>query len=442
MRKTVMNALRVDQWQHSLRRGFMETYSIDEASEQMLRELFAITDELKSALDDDDVKVFWIWAKRPTFKQYKAYYYDDEESANVTEEDKKEYYKRDFPNTRCWYKLQLVHHERRNEDYYGVILSGVYLLSINDVNTKESWKRDATELLKWLIEQATDVVQRVKDGTYNAEIDRMLPMEYRWGKILRKDYWDIYPERRASYRQEFTQQEIDKFLEYVEEMPQEGDEGWYPPDAWSSITARQYYEACGVVYRALDLPPREIWRFHDSDAEHERYGESTPKELYYTYADGRDDGLVNVPMDDPQEMKLWLNNAGDYYEFNGSHPWEIRGSMSISHSMHLWIRENRSTGQYYFGLSGDTLARSIETIHAYLVLRKAGYPVELIDGRKIAARLTETDYIEILPGYRSSLYGSSSSTMLDAVNLEDGNDPKAVIAKAIWRPERSVELKE
>ena len=147
-------------------------------------------------------------------------------------------------------------------------------------------------------------------------------------------------------------------------------------------------------------------------------------------------------MDDPQEMKLWLNSDGDYYEFNGSHPWEIRGSMSISHSMHLWIRENRSTGQYYFGLSGDTLARSIETIHAYLALRKAGYPVELIDGRKIAARLTETDYIEIHPGYRSSLYGSSSSTMLDAVNLEDGNDPKAVIAKAIWRPERSVELKE
>ena len=72
-----MNALRVDQWQHSLRRGFMETYSIDEASEQMLRELFAITDELKSVMDDDDVKVFWIWAKRPTFKQYKAYYYDD-----------------------------------------------------------------------------------------------------------------------------------------------------------------------------------------------------------------------------------------------------------------------------------------------------------------------------------------------------------------------------
>lgn len=86
-----MNALRVDQWQHTLRRGFMETYSIDEASEQMLRELFAITAELKSVMDDDDVKVFWIWAKRPTFKQYKAYYYDDEEPANVTEEDKKSY---------------------------------------------------------------------------------------------------------------------------------------------------------------------------------------------------------------------------------------------------------------------------------------------------------------------------------------------------------------
>lgn len=74
MRKTVMNALRVDQWQHTLQRGFMETYSIDEASEQMLRELFVITAELKSVMDDDDVKVFWIWAKRPTFKQYKAYY--------------------------------------------------------------------------------------------------------------------------------------------------------------------------------------------------------------------------------------------------------------------------------------------------------------------------------------------------------------------------------
>ena len=75
------------------------------------------------------------------------------------------------------------------------------------------------------------------------------------------------------------------------------------------MTARQFYEACAVVYKRLQLPERVKWRFCDTDEEHERYGGTTAKELYYMFADGRDDGLRNVPMDDAEEFDLWLNDT-------------------------------------------------------------------------------------------------------------------------------------
>ena len=58
------------------------------------------------------------------------------------------------------------------------------------------------------------------------------------------------------------------------------------------------------------------------------------------------------------------------------------------------------------------------------------------------ARLKETDYIEIMPYYCLTGYGSTESDMLDAITLDDGEKPELVAAKAIWNPEKTLELKD
>ena len=388
MRKPVMHALRVELWIRMLQRSGFECAKLDESSQGMLRKLFEITDVL-NPVGDDDLKMFWITAKRPTIRQYKASLGDDE----ISDEELRSEYQRDYPRMKKWYKVRMVRHGNAEQEFLGVVLNDDYLLAINDPNDR-GFPVDATEFIEWLIEQATDVVERVKAGTYNTETEKELPKEYRYGKILRKDYWDVYSEEREAYRSQFTQQEIDEFLAITSELNEDHSLDWTPDNAWDSMTARQYYEACGVVFKTLGLTSKgEKWRYTDSEEEKQRYGDPTPKEQYYMFADGRDDGLRNVPMDDPKELENWLNEKGDYYEFNGSHPWEIRSSFSISFSMHLGIHQRN--GKYFLYISGEAYSRSAETIKAFLALRHAGYPVELVRGKQMANRLTETDYIEI-----------------------------------------------
>ena len=431
-----MNELRVRNWLQVMRHGFHEPVKLDEAGTQLVRKLFDTTDGLKP-VGDDDLKLFWISVNRPTFEQYKEDYEED-----VSEEEARKDYEAEYPEEIYWHKVRMTRYDRRRngEDvFHAVFIDTEYVLNIGDLNAR-GYPINASELIQWLIEKAADVVERVKAGTYNAEIARNLPMQNRYGKILRKDYWDIYPEKRQAYRECFTQQDIDDFIALGRELKEAQDRDWCPPNAWDSMTARQFYEACAVVYKRLQLPERNKWRFCDTDEEHERYGGTTAKELYYMFADGRDDGLRNVPMDDAEEFDLWLNDKGEYYESNGGHPWEIIPSFSIRFSMHLGVSHHPKKKFLY--LSGEMYERSKETLPAYLALRHAGYPVELVDGAQMLARFTETDYIEIVPCYLYPHYGSRSSDILDSTQLANGDKPGLTASAAIWDKITPLELKD
>ena len=155
------------------------------------------------------------------------------------------------------------------------------------------------------------------------------------------------------------------------------------------MTARTFYEACAVIYNSLGMHgDTKTYKYQETDTERAHYGgiEQTPKELYYALADGRDNGLKNIPMDDPAAFKEWRDRKGPYYEFNGSHPWEIIPSFSISNSMHLTPCENTS-GECYFDLSGESPARMPDTIFASNALYEAGIPFEINGLDKIFARI-------------------------------------------------------
>ena len=44
----------------------------------------------------------------------------------------------------------------------------------------------------------------MKEGTYNEDVNDNLNARQRTGTISRKDYWDIFPERKDSYLSDIT----------------------------------------------------------------------------------------------------------------------------------------------------------------------------------------------------------------------------------------------
>ncbi|MGN0671577.1 MAG: hypothetical protein ACI4KE_03005, partial [Anaerovoracaceae bacterium] len=328
-------------------------------------------------------------------------------------------------------------HDVTGRDYYGVYVGNKYVLAINDCNA-DGFAIDATPFINWLIEEVEKVIAEVSEGTYNERIASSLPYKHREGTILRRDYWDVYPELREEYRSCFSESEIDTFLQTAKNFDENKDSG----KCISHMTARQFYEACAIGYKALGFEPKICIGYTESDDERARYGGVTPKEYYYMYADGRDDGLKNVPMDDAEAFEEWLKDEGPYYEFNGHHPWEIIPSFSIAYSMHMYVMKTEAG--YYFNLCGDKLGRSVDTIRFYLALKAADAPVFLHDAETLKARLTETDLIGIMPYGTYSPYTSTvnDKKVADIVSLEGDEKDQLVIAKASWMAETAVTLAE
>lgn len=412
--------------------GRMNPNNLDEASQQKMLQLFELTDKIEPVGDDNRVE-FWIKQPRCTFEEYCCNYEYEEASR---EEIRNAYYS-EWPDPYEWYHFLSLHHEDTGREFKGIFLNGEYVLCLNDINAK-GYPIDATDILDWLIEKTKEVIEELKAGTYNEKIKKELPYKHRFGKISRKDYWDIYPEEREEYRNQLSEEDINLFVSLAKE---EG-KGIDPDICYSDMTARQYFEACAVGIEAVGRGKKRYWRFTETEEEKERYGGVTPREIYCGSADGRDDGLTRVPLDDPEAFALWIDRKEPYYEFNGHHPFEVTpsGLIFAVHYPYKWEGGNLIVNRkkYFFSLSGEELYHSIDAVKFYLALVKKGIKVSLFKHAEMAKRFTKTDDIEIFPIRHLSHYGDKN---LDAVNLIDGDKPEEVIKKAVWEDEKIVRLK-
>lgn len=81
----------------------------------------------------------------------------------------------------------------------------------------------------------------------------------------------------------FKDWQIEEFLRCKDEFLADH----IPGNCMRHITARDFYEACAVCYKAVRMEQRVHFPFRDAKEEHLRYNGTTPKELYYMFADGR-----------------------------------------------------------------------------------------------------------------------------------------------------------
>lgn len=393
----------------------------DEKTAVLIQKLAAVLDKLEPQ-GDDNLHSVWIKARRPTFRQF--YKYNYEYDTPYGEADQKtltratEEYKESYPDPSVWFKLSVKHFTRDpGVEFYGVFIDNSYVLAVNDLNG--SFEEDASDLIEWAIDESEKAVAAVKNGTYGLSLKK-IPYRYRTGSIRRRDLWEVDPKSKKDFFSRYKKTEIKQFYKNFKS----GD-----PDIplLPEMTTRIFYEACAVIYKALGRDKNaEPFRFKESENERKRYGNIllTPKELYYANADGRDDGLMNIPLDDPAAFEEWDRGEGPYYESNGTHPWEIVPSFSTSFSMHLspWKSES---GGYYFSLSGESTLRAPETVIAANALTDAGYPVEVVRKEEIFDRLEGNDYIAVIPFDQANIYE-------DSIQIPEGDTGRKIAAKVKW----------
>lgn len=415
------NAMEIDVYQHS--RSLFKSYAAGASTKPMLIRLAKILDQLEPQ-GDDNLHTIWAKANRPTFRQFYELHYEydtpyKEATAEIIQ-SAREFYTDSYPTPKVWYQLSVKHFSRNpNDEFYALFIDNSYVFSINDTNSEQEY--DDTDLLQWAIEEAEWFVEEVKNGTYEKNILNKIPYCYREGKIKRSDLWEAYPESKKHFYENYKMEDIEKFLSVF-------NSGKTVNTLLQKMTARYLYDACATIYTALGLHRENAtYQFEESEAEHKRYGKSrqTPKEMYYAIADGRDNGLKNVPMDDPIAFAEWFHKKGPYYEFNGSHPWEIIPSMSTTNSMHLYPRNNETEG-WRFLLSGESEVRAPETVVAANALYDSGYPVEVYNFDIIANRFAGNDYISVVPK-------SESTYFFESIHLPEGKLGKAVAMKTIWK---------
>ncbi len=412
-----MNAMTISKFKKG---GFFSSFKATGETEELLKKLAGILDELKPQ-DVDNYHSIWISAPRPTFRQFYDFHYGYDcpfkEATEDILQNAEEAYETSYPDSKVFFRVGTKHFRiDEKKEFYALFINHRTIFTINDTNKTE--ELDGKELLLWAIDGAEHFVSALKDGKLRNLVSQV-PYSCQYGRIQRKEYWNIVPQEKAEFLADYPEKEVKQFFLVFDEKRIVGT-------PIKNMTARKYYEACATVYRALGFTEKKPRFFEETEDEKKRYGKEhlTPREFYYAYADGRDNGMRTLPLDDAEAFTLWCNEKGPYYHFNGAHPWEIIPSFTVSLSMHLFPIRNQD-GTYYFSLSGDSSLRAPETIIASNALASEDYPIRVCGFDTIKNRLLGQDCLSIQPK-------SDDDLKEDYIHLPDGKTGEAIIRQAEW----------
>ena len=122
-----MNAFDVDYWISVMYKYSWTPRTLDEKSQHALMYLFHLTDQI-APVGRDNRREFWITAKRGSVENFQPYYDED-----ATEEELAEAMQEQYPKEEYWYKFVSVQHTNcRKEEFFGILLNGKPVLSLND----------------------------------------------------------------------------------------------------------------------------------------------------------------------------------------------------------------------------------------------------------------------------------------------------------------------
>ncbi len=405
-----MKAPKVDYWIRALRDGKMV---FDKETNKVIDRVF---DEIRkvSPIGDDGKRELWLKAPRGTPDDYGDYEYYKEEEIVDSYEDFLRMRDEEYPDEVKWFNL--ITFDR--DDYRCIFLGRELIYRSKFYGKDDSYGYNLESLFLWMEDAVRNAIKELENGTYNDDVNNNLSFRERTGTILRKDYWDLFPDRKEDYLSNITKEEIELFVKNIKNQKDEEPVGTYITD----MTSGKFYEFCALGYEAN---------------KYENLEGLTAKEKYYKMADGRDEGLSELNINSKVEFEAWYNDRNR----RGGHPWEVCAGGNSTH-IDLVVRHNEQG--YFLNLRGKSWGRSIETIKFYNALRQKGVAVYLNDSKGITDRLLGRDVIGIVPEHVIPRYCESwfpGMEILDFMNLPYEEDEyEKILPKITWLKEKEAKL--
>ena len=396
-------------------RQFDFSFSYDKRSYELLDQLFDIIREIEPT-SDNGVRELWLKAERGSIEDYG----DFEEMVSwgdvETQEEFEELWKAEFPNEEEWYNCQIA--EDPANGYRCIFLAHKLVIAIDPSMERGGMEYNISEFVEWILESVKEVIRQLEKGVYNRKVMEELPAWHRTGTILRKDYWDVYPDGRKAFFAPISKDDVDEFVKCMAaQMDVHSDVG----KRIERVTANDFYRFCAMGYNENGYEGADL----------------SPKGQYYKHSDGRDDGLSEIDGDSPEAFIQWYNDSHKRV----GHPWEVcRGGNSTHISLYL----HKDEEGWYLSIDGDAWNRTIESVKFYLALHREGLPVYMHKGKLLADRLMEKEKIGVVPrgvfpAYCASLFPDEE--IIDYMNLPYYDEGGAEVAKhCIWQELPEVRL--
>ena len=384
------------------------TFTYDSRSYELIDEIFRYIRMLEP-INENGVRELWLNSDRGKLEDFKNI--DDAIAEGEVEniEELKEWWLDYFPDEIQWYHLSAV--EDGETGYKALFLNNRHVIEV-DPRKERGFENDITEFAEWLLSAVKQCIVELKNGTYNARLNKSVPYEHRTGTIMRRDLYDIFPDWREHFFKDITKAEISEFIDAASRQKRNAD-----MPRIQAFTANEFYKCCALGYKANNY----------------QYTELSPKEQYYRHADGRDDGLRDIDGDSVEEFVNW------YHRSQIGHPWEVcRGG----NSTHVSLYVHHDGRGFYLSVAGDAVTRCIEAVKFYLAIKRAGYPVSIYNAEELIARFNETERIGVVPEGVFPRYCGGyfpNEKIIDFMNLPYEERDK-VAEKCIWQPLTEVRL--
>ncbi len=199
-------------------------------------------------------------------------------------------------------------------------------------------------------------------SAFNRRVQRLLPLEARTGRIVRKWSWPKGARPPLSRRE----------LEALEDACRQGAD----VAARASLTAAEYLELAGVMYDAAYPELRAL----------------APREKHSAKADSRHGGMLDLAPDDPHAFRDWFTSRA----WSGCHPWEI--VFGHPHGI-LFSPLLAEDGSWRYNLAVDSLGLYLRAAKMAIALGALGVPFALHDREVVISALRGLDDIEVGSGY-------------------------------------------
>lgn len=255
---------------------------------------------------------------------------------------------------------------------------GISSSHTNHDNPENAWSDLILASLNWLKSVKRNWIKANKQAQENYPLNRRLGFVP--NSLIRASLTDIY-----RIDKELGKSKTKKFIQLVES-------GYFHDDkntTRESMTLNDFFEYCKIAYIAGK-------RKDDSIDEN-----LSGREMYQRYADGRDEGLLEIAANSKKEFADWIDRKHPK-KTTGGHPWEIKRGGNTTH-IDLYV----SRPSYYLNekfkvmLAGNSIGRLKETICMFLGICDAGLPITIANPEGIRQRLLAQDNIGIIPCYQS-----------------------------------------